>query len=213
VAVAQLGLVKILVLRQDYEEAETNLEKLISEQPRSALLSEMFQNLFEIYSKEGNPTPELAQWAAESAQNVGPDRPALALFHLARLQLGQGLKIEAEQTLQQLVERFPNHQITVEGSLALSRLLAESGRLDEAAKQLEAVLERDPSLPISEQYRINYQLGEVLHQKGDVSAARDIFRDLSRNFQLQRENTLFNWAICSLELGDGTGFEEAFHAL
>ena len=26
-------------------------------------------------------------------------------------------------------------------------------------------------------------------------------------------HTLFNWAICSLELGDGLGFEEAFHAL
>jgi tetratricopeptide (TPR) repeat protein len=214
VAVAQLGLVKILVQRQDYEEAETNLEKLISEQPRSALLPEMFQNLFEIYSEENNPsTSELAQWAAENAQIAGPDRPALALFHLARLQSQQGLKFEAERTLQQLVERFPNHQITVDGTLVLSRLLVDSGRLDDAAKQLEALLERNPSLPASEQYRINYQLAEVFHRKGDVSSARDLFRDLSGNFELQRKSTLFNWAICSLELGDGTGFEEAFHAL
>ena len=214
VAVAQLGLVKILVRRQDYEEAETNLEKLISEQPRSALLPEMFQNLFEIYSEESNPsTSELAQWAAESAQIAGPERPALALFHLARLQLQQGLKFEAEQTLRQLVERFPNHQVTVGGTLALSRLLVDSGRLDDAAKQLEALLERNASLPASERYRINYQLAEVFHQKGDLSSARDLFRDLSKNLEPQQKNTLFNWAICSLELGDGTGFEEAFQAL
>jgi tetratricopeptide (TPR) repeat protein len=214
VAVAQLGLVKILVQRQDYEEAETNLEKLISEQPRSALLPEMFQNLFEIYSEENNPSmSELANWAVENARIAGPDRPALALFHLARLQSKQGLKFEAEQTLRQLVERFPNHQVTAEGTLALSRLLADSGRLDEAAKQLEAVLERNPSLPASEQYRINFQLAQVFHQKGNISPARDLFRDLSKNFEIQRRNTLFNWAICSLELGDGTGFEEAFHAL
>jgi TolA-binding protein len=213
VAVAQLGLVKILVQRQDYEEAEENLEKLISEQPRSALLPEMFQNLFEIYSEESSPTPELAQWAAESPQIAGPDRPALALFYLARLQLRQGLKSEAEQTLRQLVERFPNHQITVDGTLALSRLLAESGHLDDAAGQLKALLEHNPSLLASEHYRINYQRAEVFHQKGDVSSARDIFRDLSRNFELQRKNTLFNWAICSLELRDETGFEEAFRTL
>ena len=62
VAVAQLGLVRILVQKQEYEEADTELEKLISEQPRSALLPELFQNLFQIYSMENNPsTAELAQ--------------------------------------------------------------------------------------------------------------------------------------------------------
>jgi TolA-binding protein len=214
VAVAQLGLVKILVRKQDYEEAETNLEKLISDQPRSALLPDLFQNLFEIYSRENNPsTSELSQWAAENAQISGPDRPAYALYYLARLQLRQGMKIEAEQTLRQLVERFPNHPITVDGSLALSRLLVESDHFDDAIKQLEALLERSPNLSPSERYRVNYQLAEIFHRKGDVSAARDLFRELSKKSGFQRKNTFFNWAICSLELGDGRGFEESFHAL
>ena len=55
VAVARLGLAKVLVQKQEYEEAENELEKLISDQPRSAILGELFQNLFEIYSKENNP--------------------------------------------------------------------------------------------------------------------------------------------------------------
>jgi TolA-binding protein len=214
VAVAQLGLVKILVQKQEYEEADTDLEKLISEQPRSALLPELFQNLFQIYSMENNPsTAELAQWAAENEQSAGPDRPAYALYYLAQVQLRQELKTEAEQTLQQLVDRFPNHPVTMDGTLALSRLLVESGHPDEAAKQLASLLEHSPSLADSEQYRVHYRLAEVLHQKGDILSARNLFRDLSKEFDLQRQNTLFNWAVCSLELGDGPGFEEAFHAL
>ena len=214
VAVAQLGLVRILVQKQEYEEADTELEKLISEQPRSALLPELFQNLFQIYSMENNPsTAELAQWAAESAQLVGPDRPAYALYYLAQVQLRQQLKTEAEQTLQQLIDRFPNHPVAIDGTLVLSRLLAESGHPDDAAKHLSSLLERSPNLPDSELDRVHYQLAEVLHQKGDIPSARDLFRDLSKKSHLQRENTLFNWAVCSLELGDGAGFEEAFRAL
>src|SRR3984885_15052179 len=55
VAVARLGLAKVLLQRQEYEEAETELEKLIADQPRSAVLGELFQNLFAIYSRENNP--------------------------------------------------------------------------------------------------------------------------------------------------------------
>ncbi len=214
VGVAQLGLVKILVQKQDYEEAETSLEKLIADQPRNALLPDLFQNLFEIYSKENNPsTSELSQWAAENAQISGPDRPAYALYYLARLQLKQGLKVEAEQTLRQLAQRFPNHPITVDGSSAFSRLLLESTHFDDAIKQLESLLGRSQNLSPSERYRVKYQLAEVFHRKGDVSAARDLFRELSEQSGFQRKNTFFNWAVCDLELGDGRGFEEAFHAL
>ena len=214
VAVAQLGLVKILLQKQEFEEAETNLEKLISEQPRSALLPELFQNLFEIYSRETNPsTPELAQWAAENAQVAGSDRPAYALYYLARLQLNQGLKPQAQQLLRQLVERFPNHLIIADGTLILGQLLAESGHLNDAAAQLSSLMERSPNLPSVERFRIKYQLAEVLHQKGDVASARDIFRDLATKSDFQRRNALFNWAVCNLELGDTAGFDDAFKAL
>jgi outer membrane protein assembly factor BamD (BamD/ComL family) len=214
VAVAQLGLVKILVQKQEFEEAETSLEKLISEQPRNALLPELFQNLFEVYSRESNPsTSELNQWAAENAQIAGSDRPAYALYYLALLQLGQGSKVEAEQSLRQLSERFPNHPIVVDGILTLSRLLQESGHFDEAVKQLSSLFERFPNLSPSERYRIEYRLAEIYHRTGEFVSARDLFRALSEKSGSQREAALYNWAICSLELGDDAGFEEAFRAL
>ena len=214
VALAQLGLVKILVQKQEFEEAETSLEKLISEQPRNPLLAELFQNLFEIYAKENNPsTSEMAQWASENVQTGGPDRPAYALYYLALLQLRQDSRAEAERLLGQLVERFPHHPIAVDGTLAWSRLLEESGRLEEAIKQLSALLERSSNLPLSERCQVDYQLAGVLHRKGEIASARDLFRDLSRKLEPQRKNALFNWAICSLEIGDTGGFEEAFRAL
>ena len=102
VAVARLGLAKVLMQRQEYEEAENELEKLISDQPRSAVLGDLFQNLFEIYSKENNPeTSELTRWAAENPETSGPDRPAYALYYLMRLQIQQGLTTEAAQNCRQ----------------------------------------------------------------------------------------------------------------
>ena len=85
--------------KQEYEEAENELEKLISDQPRSAVLGELFQNLFEIYSKENNPeTSELVRWAAENPETAGPDRPAYALYYLMRLQIQQGLRPRQQRT-------------------------------------------------------------------------------------------------------------------
>jgi predicted negative regulator of RcsB-dependent stress response len=64
IGIARLGLAKILAQKQEFEEAENELERLISDQPRSVILGDMFENLFEIYSGEDNPeTSELVRWA------------------------------------------------------------------------------------------------------------------------------------------------------
>ena len=39
------------------------------------------------------------------------------------------------------------------------------------------------------------------------------FSSLSKTFDYDRQNTLFNWAICSLRLADASGFEQAFREL
>jgi TolA-binding protein len=214
VAVARLGLAKVLVQKQEYEEAENELEKLISDQPRSAVLGELFQNLFEIYSRENNPeTSELARWAAENPETSGPDRPAYALYYLMRLQIQQGLTTEAAQNCRKLVERFPDHPTAVDACLILGRQQIGAGHFEEALKQLENLLERSPNLPPEDRFRINYLLGEANYLRGDVSAARDIFQRLSMKFGYDRQNTLFNWAICSLQLGDSSAFEQAFREL
>jgi len=214
VAVARLGLAKVLVQKQEYEEAENELEKLISDQPRSAILADLFQNLFEIYSKENNPeTTELAHWAAENPDSSGPDRPACALYYLMRLELQQGLTTEAAQNCHDLVERFPGHPAAVNASLILGQQQIGAGHFDDAIKQLEHLLERSPNLPPEDRFRVSNLLGEANYTRGNVSAARDIFHSLAMKFGYERQNTLFNWAICSLELGDATGFEQAFREL
>ena len=214
VAVARLGLAKVLVQKQEYEEAENELEKLISDQPRSAVLGDLFQNLFEIYARENNPeTSELARWAAENPETSGPDRPAYALYYLMRLQIQQGLTTEAAQNCRILVERFPDHSATVDACLILGHQQIAAGHFDDAIKQLESLLERSPNLAPMGRFRVNYLLGEANYLHGNVSAARDIFHSLSTQFEYDRQSTLFNWAICSLQVGDGSAFEEAFREL
>ena len=214
VSVARLGLAKVLIQKQEYDEAENELEKLISDEPGSPVLSDLFENLFEIYSRENNPeTTELARWAAENPATSGPDRPAYALYYLARLQLQQSLITQAVESCRSLVERFPNHPITVEACLILSRQQLESGNFDDAIKQLESLLQRSPDLPGADRFRVKYLLGESYYRRGKVSIARDIFSSLSKTFDYDRQNTLFNCAICSLRLADASGFEQAFREL
>jgi TolA-binding protein len=214
VAVARLGLAKVLVQKQEFEEAENELEKLISDQPRSAILGDLFLNLFEIYSKENNPeTTELARWAAENPQVSGPDRPAYALYYLTRLQIQQGLTTEAVENCRKLVERFPDHPAAVDASLILGNQQIEAGHFDDAIRQLEHLLERSPNLAPEDRFRVNYLLGEANYLRGNISAARDIFHNLAVKFAFDRQNILFNWAICSLQLGDASAYEQAFQEL
>src|ERR1700730_2375684 len=209
VAVARLGLAKVLIQKQEFEEAENELEKLISDQPRSAILGDLFQNLFEIYSKENNPeTTELTRWAAENPQTSGPDRPAYALYYLMRLQIEQGLTTEAAENCRKLVEQFPDHPAAVDASLILAHQQIGAGHFDEAIRQLQHFIERPPNLPAACRFRVNYLSGEANYARGNVFAARDIFHDLAVKFGYDRENTLFNWAICSLQLGDASAYEQ-----
>ena len=90
--------------------------------------------------------------------------------------------------------------------LILGRQQIGAGHFDDAIKQLENLLERSPNLPPEDRFRVNYLLGEANYVRGNISAARDIFRSLAVNFEYDRQNTLFNWAICSLQLGDGIRF-------
>jgi tetratricopeptide (TPR) repeat protein len=214
VGIARLGLAKILAQNKEYEEAEDALEKLISDQPRSVILGDMFENLFEIYSQEDNPDPsELLRWAGEDPKTSGSDRPAYALYYLMRLQIQQGLAIDAAQSYQKLLDRFPDHAVTVEASLILGRQEITTGHLDDAIKQLRNLLDRSRQLSVQDRSRIEFLLGEANYVRGNFTAARDIFKNLASLSDYDRQNTLFNWAICSLQLGDTPAFEQALQKL
>ena len=214
IGIARLGLAKILAQKQEFEEAENELERLISDQPRSVILGDIFENLFEIYSREDNPeTSELERWAGEDPETSGPNRPAYALFYLMRLQLKQGLASDAAQNCQILLDRFPNHPATVDATLILGRQQIASGHFDDAIKQLETLVAGSPHLPPEDRSRVDYLLGEANYMRGNVPVARALFQKLANSSEYERQNTLFNWAVCSLQLGDTTSFERALQKL
>jgi TolA-binding protein len=214
VRIAQLGHVKILLARQEYEDAEAEIERLISSEPRSPVLADLFQTLFQIYSHESNPnTVELVNWSIESPQTSGSDRPAYALFYLAQLRLSQGLTSQAQDGYRDLIRRFPGHPITTEAVLVLCRQMTDSGEPEKAVRILELQMDRAKNLPATDQFRISFLLGIAYHDQGNVAAARDLFVDLSVKFQLDRNETLFNAAICSLQAGDETKFNHLFKEL
>ena len=130
-----------------------------------------------------------------------------------RLQIQQGLTTEAAQNCRKLVERFPDHPTAVDACLILGDHQIGAGHFDDAIKQLENLLYRSRNLPPENLFRVSYLLGEANYLRGNVSAARDIFHGLALKFGYDRQNTLFNWAICSLQLGDASAFEQAFHEL
>ncbi len=214
VTLANLGMVQILVQNHELEEAESQLEKLISDQPRSPALPEMFETLFQIYVVEGvTATPEFAKWAAESPEQAGPDRPVYALYYLAQLQLKQGLKPLAERTWREILQRFPSHQMAVETALLVSRQELDRGEVDDAVKRLEALSERAVRLPWTQRFRVYNLLAECYYRQGNLRAARDIFLNLSNGFEIEQEKTLFNAALCSLQIGDREGFAQSLSKL
>jgi TolA-binding protein len=214
IGLARLGLAKVLAQKQQFEEAETELEKLISDQPRSTILGEMFENLFEIYAQEDDPeTSELLRWAGEDPTVSGPDRPAYALYYLMRLQIQQGLMSDAAQNCEKLLARFPDQPATVEASLILGRQQIASGHLDDANNLLQSVLRRSVDLSPENRSRVEYLLGETNYLRGNFVAAREIFQKLANVSEFDRRNSLFNWAVCSLQLGDVGAFERAVKQL
>ena len=104
--------------------------------------------------------------------------------------------------------------MTVEACLILSRQQLEAGHFDDAIKQLEnllAALSRPSgSRPVSGQLSSRAKL---LPAEAICPLQETFFVSLSKTFDYDRQNTLFNWAICSLQLGDAAGFEQAFREL
>jgi TolA-binding protein len=210
IAVAELGLVRVLVAKQEFEEAEAAIEKLISDQSRSLVLPELFEALFEADSNEANPSlSELTRWSQEQpAKTNGPDRPAYALYYLGKLQLKEGLNDKACETWQELLRRFPDHRVAAKGAEELAREKIRVGDFKSAAADLEKVLSSGNNPP--ELQTLHQLLAQAYMREGNFSAAREVFLDLAKQDKTSSQAALFNAAICDLRLGDESGFEAAF---
>jgi tetratricopeptide (TPR) repeat protein len=208
IAVAQLGMVRVLVAKQEFEEAEAAIEKLIADQPRSLVLPELFETLFEVYSNEANSSlSELMRWSHEDPKTIGPDRPAYALYYLGKLQLQQELNDKARETWQELLHRFPDHRIAAEGVAELAREEIRAGDFKGAAADIEKFLSSGSNQPGL--LALHQLLAETYVREGSFSAAREIFLDLAKRDRASSQAALFNAAICGLRLGDEAGFEAA----
>ncbi|MGA8655106.1 MAG: tetratricopeptide repeat protein [Chthoniobacterales bacterium] len=208
IAVAQLGLVRVLAAKQEFEEAEAAIEKLIADQPRSLVLPELFETLFEVYSNEANPSlSELTRWSQEDPKTSGPDRPAYAYYYLGKLQLQEGLNEKARETWQELLRRFPDHRVASEGAAELAREKIRAADFKGAAADIEKVLSSGNNQ--SGLLALLQLLAEAYVHEGNFSAAREIFLDLAKRDKTSSQGALFNAAICGLRLGDEAGFEAA----
>lgn len=208
IAVAQLGMVRVLVAKQEFEEAEAAIEKLIADQPRSLVLPELFETLFVVYSDEANPSlSELMRWSQEDPKTIGPDRPAYALYYLGKLQLQQELNDKARETWQELLRRFPDHRVAAEGAAELAREEIRAGEFKGAAADIEKFLSSGRNQPGL--LALHQLLAEAYVREGSFSAAREIFLDLAKRDSASSQAALFNAAICGLRLGDEAGFEAA----
>ena len=212
IAVAELGLVRVLVAKKEFEEAEAATEKLIADQSQSLVLPEFFEVLFEADSNETNPSlSELTRWAQEDPKTAGPDRSAYALYYLGKLQLKEGLNDKASETWQELLRRFPGHRVAAAGAEALAREKIRAGDFKSAAVELEKVLSSGTNPP--EALTLRQLLAEAYMREGNFSAAREVFLDLAKQDRASSQAALFNAATCNLRLGDEPGFEAALGEL
>ncbi|MBV9674121.1 MAG: tetratricopeptide repeat protein [Verrucomicrobia bacterium] len=199
-ALAQLGMINILRKKNDLEQAEDEAEKLIADQPRSSLLPEMFDVLFGIYSEEkvSNPS-ECVQWASENPAIGGPDRPPRALFCLARLQMNQDLSAQAQQSLKDLIKRFPDHPVTSDGMLMLAEMYLENEDWPEATAILQKLIKRP--LASAQYFQAYSDLGEALFREGNAAKAKEAFLHLASRSDHGKAEALYNASVCTLQAG------------
>ena len=112
-----------------------------------------------------------AEQSFARALALRPDYP-LAATNLGEVQRDQGQVERAEATLRAALARTGGGPPYRPGVVLLAGLLRERGALDEAAQLYRQAIALAPK----ESGNQWYNLGWVLHQRGDVAAARDAYR-------------------------------------
>ena len=112
-----------------------------------------------------------AEQSFARALALRPDYP-LAATNLGEVQRDQGQVERAEATLRAALARQGGGPPYRPGVVLLAGLLRERGALDEAAQLYRQAIALAPK----ESGNQWYNLGWVLHQRGDVAAARDAYR-------------------------------------
>lgn len=214
VAIAQLSLAHVSIQRQEFDEAETMLVKAINEQPRSIILPELFATLYSVYAREQSPAlTALSRWSQEDPQEAGPDRPALSLYYLGRLQIGMDSKIKGEATFRRLINDYPTNPLAGLATVALARLKIDQDAADQAIPLLLQWLANEVNKQSAQRAQVQQVLAEAYFRASKLTEAQELYIRLAENDHLNRARYLYDGAICALRAGDRPHYEFAVREL
>jgi tetratricopeptide (TPR) repeat protein len=213
-AIAQLGLARVEIQQQEFDEAESVLVQAITDQSRTILLPELFETLYSVYAQEQSPTlTPLIHWSQEDPQEVGTDRPAFALYYLGKLQLRTDSKAKGEVTFRQLINGYPAHRLAGLASIAVARLKIDQGLADQALPLLTQWLANEANKRSAERVQVEETLANAYFREAKFSEAQELYFQLAAVDPFNRARFLYGAAICSLRSGDRQHYESAVREL
>jgi tetratricopeptide (TPR) repeat protein len=212
--IAQLGLARVSIQQQEFDEAESVMVKAINDQSRSIMLPELFETLYSVYVEEQSPTlTPLLHWSQEDPQEVGADRPAFALYYLGKLQLRMDSKAKGEATLRHLINDYPTHRLAGLATAAVARLKIDQGSANQAVPLLVQWLANEANKRSAERVQIEETLADAYFREAKFSEAQELYFQLAGVDPLNRARFLYGAAICALRSGDRPHYESAVHEL
>jgi TolA-binding protein len=213
-AIAELGLARVSVQQQEFDEAESVMVKAISDQSRSIMLPEWFETLYSVYTQEQSPTlTPLIHWSQEDPQDVGADRPAYALYYLGKLQLRMDSKTKGETTFRHLINDYPTHRLAALATVALARLKIDQGSADQAVPLLVQWLANAANKRSAERVQVEEALADAYFGEAKFNEAQEFYFQLAKVDPLNRARFLYGAAICALRSGDRQHYESAVREL
>ena len=212
--IAQLGLARVSIQEQEFDEAESVMVKAIADQSRSFMLPELFETLYSVYALEQSPTlTPLIHWSQEDPQEVGADRPVFALYYLGELQLRMDSKAKGEATLRRLINDYPTHRLAGLATVAVARLKIDQGLAAQAVPLLVQWLANEANKRTEERVQVEETLADAYFRVGKFSEAQELFFQLAGVEPANRTRFLYGAAICALRSGDRQHYETAVRQL
>jgi len=202
----QLGLARCLVAREQLDEAETLLEKLIEEHPAHEQLGNFFGALNEVYALEKNASStELRRWSRDASQT---QRQALAIYYQSQLDLREKGSGAALETLTGWLEKFPSHPLRAEVLLRYGQQLVSEEKWPEAIRHFRSGLAVADSPVLT--LEIRNALASAFFSAGRFAQSADAFTLAAQSPGEAGQALLYNAALAFLRAADFPKFVSAY---
>ncbi|HZC34468.1 MAG TPA: tetratricopeptide repeat protein, partial [Chthoniobacterales bacterium] len=212
--ISQLGLARVSIEQQEFDEADSVLVKAISNQTHNAILPELFEALYAVYAEQQSPslTP-LIRWSQEKPEEVGSDRPIFALYYLGKLQLRMDPKAGGEEIFRRLINDYPKHRLAGMAAVAVARLKIDQHSPDQAVPLLVQWLNSGADKRLGERIQVEQTLAEAYFHEAKFSEAHELYLQLAEADPPNRALFLYGAAICAFRSGDRQRYESAVREL